>query len=75
MLDINIEKNKVNYNIFVKDLIINNQRYDSPKPAFLKYYQNHININYLALNYKACGKINYKYRMLGVDKMWIKKKL
>ncbi len=71
MLDINIQKNKANINMLIKGFYINNQRYDYLKYQDLKYSQNHINIDFLALNYICDGKINYKYRMLGVDTIWI----
>lgn len=34
------------------------------------YNQNFIKLNYEGLNYKSQGKVNYQYRMLGVDTNW-----
>ena len=36
----------------------------------LKYSENNLNIEFSALDYTAAGKIQYAYRLLGVDKKW-----
>jgi ligand-binding sensor domain-containing protein len=39
--------------------------------TLLSHNQNYISIDYVGLAYKNMGKLNYRYRLIGLDSMWV----
>lgn len=39
-------------------------------PINISYNQNYITIDYVGLTFKNMGKVNYRYRLIGLDTLW-----
>lgn len=40
-------------------------------PLTLKHWQNHLVFSYVGFNFQKMGHVNYQYRLLGIDTVWI----
>lgn len=71
------DKNKISYNTFkpivkIKSVRVRDKEVDiSSNKVGLKYDQNYISIDYVGLTFKNLGKTRYRYRLMGLDSLWI----
>jgi hypothetical protein len=66
------ENNDFQPNILITKFKVNNQPFIiSTAEIRLKSNQNMISIDFVGLVYKNNGKVNYKYRLLGLDTTWV----
>lgn len=57
--------------IYIDALWINEKATGLTANYKLEYFENHIRIRYIALEYKQPGMLQYRYRMEGLDSSWI----
>lgn len=58
--------------IVISKLTVNDKDIDLTIPnLFLTYDQNSLSFDFLGFVYRNNGKINYRYRMLGIDSLWV----
>lgn len=55
----------------ITDVKISDQYYDRININQLEYDQNDFEIQYIGLSYNRYGRLNYRYRLLGLSKDWI----
>lgn len=46
------------------------QSVDQDAPLNLKHFENRVNIHFTALDFNTRGKVQYRYRLLGLDESW-----
>lgn len=56
--------------LYIENIAINDSILPLKNNYELDYDQNNININFIGLSYKNAGKLQYKYRMNGLDTTW-----
>jgi ligand-binding sensor domain-containing protein len=56
--------------VYITQILVNGDTVEKSSLNHLKYDQNYFTISYAGLSYKAPGKIEYKYRMEGIDSNW-----
>lgn len=67
-----ITANSVKPNCSITNVRVNNAIVDfSQNQLHLSYYQNLIAIDFIGLAFKNLGKVDYRYRMVGVDSLWV----
>jgi hypothetical protein len=73
VFDLNADKQEeFRPNNIITKIKVNGHPLDSIADGIeLKYNQNIISFDYVGLLYKNNGKINYRYRMLGLDTNWV----
>lgn len=55
----------------ISSVRINGEEYSQTNaPLTLQHSQNHLVFTYVGFNYRKMGKVNYQYRLLGVDSTW-----
>ena len=57
--------------VYISSFIINERMKDLSKNNVFNYQENNVKIIYEGLNYRSLGEVEYQYRMLGVDTIWI----
>lgn len=57
--------------VYLTRVAINDQDTTILADYSLMYNQNNIKINFTGLGYKNAGKLNYRYKMIGLDSSWI----
>ncbi|PCI95284.1 MAG: hypothetical protein COB15_12310, partial [Flavobacteriales bacterium] len=72
---VQFDKTKIKTNttpppVFFTQFIINSEERKIKKNMKLSYKENFIKIHFEGLNYRSLGKVEYQYRMLGVDTNW-----
>lgn len=65
-----ITKNTVPPIVYIKDIIVNNQKREWKKNTTYTYKENFIKFYFEGLNYRSVGEVKYRYRMIGVDSSW-----
>ena len=55
----------------ITDIKISDQFYDQANVNQLEYDQNDFEIQYLGISYNRHGRLNYRYRLLGLSEDWI----
>jgi len=56
--------------VFVTQFVVNDSKFPIDKEASLNYTQNRIKISFIGLSYNSFGKIEYRYRLIGLDTAW-----
>lgn len=56
--------------VFITRFTVNDKKFSSDKPVSLAYSENRIKISFVGLSYNSFGKIQYRYRLLGLDTGW-----
>ncbi len=58
--------------IIISSLKVNDKEIDLTKPnLFFTYDQNSLSVDFVGFVYRNAGKVNYRYRMIGVDTSWV----
>lgn len=58
--------------VIISKVKVNNRQIDlSFKKVEFSYDQNSLNFDFVGFVYRNGGKVNYRYRMLGVDTVWV----
>jgi ligand-binding sensor domain-containing protein len=65
------ENNSFEIPLYINKILINENDTSIEKEYKLKYNENNIKINFIALSYKNAGKLKYRYKMIGLDNHWI----
>lgn len=65
-----VKINKASPPIYIEKILINKKDFPVKNNYSLSYDKNNISINYIGLAYKNEGKIEYKYRLIGLDTSW-----
>lgn len=60
--------------IYITGVRVNEKDTVLLKKYYLEHDQNSITISFVGLSYKDAGKIRYKYRMEGLDTVWVRTK-
>ena len=73
ILSSELESNKIAPRLFFKKFSANSIEKSRKELKLLEYNENNISIEYLGINYKSQGEVNYKYRLIGegTDTNWL----
>lgn len=73
IIDVNrFKKNTNSTNVIFPYIRLDNEKYDFPEERIVVSPEySYLTINYLAINYKLRGAINYKYRIEGIHDDWV----
>lgn len=66
-----IVKTDVSLPLYINQVIINEKDTTLQNKYDLTYNQNNVKIRFIALGYKNAGKLQYRYKMLGLDTGWV----
>lgn len=56
--------------VFITQFLVNDIKYSIDKSASLSYNENRVKISFVGISYNSFGKIEYKYKLLGLDTIW-----
>jgi ligand-binding sensor domain-containing protein len=56
--------------LFITSFTVNDVSFPAEKSAYLRYNQNQIKISFIGLSYNSFGKLEYRYRLSGLDTAW-----
>jgi len=56
--------------VFITQFIVNDTKRPIDKDASLSYSENRIKISFIGLSYNSFGKLEYKYKLDGLDSAW-----
>jgi hypothetical protein len=56
--------------LFITHFTVNDNNYPIHISSELHYYQNRIKISFIGLSFNSFGKLQYQYRLIGLDTIW-----
>jgi ligand-binding sensor domain-containing protein len=65
------ENNTLEPRLYLNEVLVNNSKIEKIQNHQFKYNENNIQFNFSGISFKSLGKINYKYRLLGLENDWI----
>lgn len=65
-----IENSVLDPPLYITEYFVNDRSYSRDTNRVFKYYQNNIKISFVALHYQRFGKLNYEYKLQGIDSKW-----
>jgi ligand-binding sensor domain-containing protein len=67
----NIRNNTSPPPVYISGLMVNDDSVSTASALSFSYNQNYFNIGFIGLSYKDAGKLEYRYKMEGIDSNWI----
>lgn len=66
-----VKPNKIPPPIYITGFKVNDRNYKISQAVELDYDQNFIAIEFIGLSYRKAGKMNYRYKIIGINDDWL----